>query len=109
MGQFDEALDDDITGFIINAPPGWGKTRTILAMIQRIAKNALVVVPTTDMVVQWVERIKEHTTIPDTDVAIFNRGKTNYNSGKKISIGLVKTLKLPRFHKYLKDFGRCCR
>ena len=108
LTQFKASLKDGVTGFILNAPPGWGKTRTIAELIQIIGRNALVVVPTKDLVGQWVERILEHTTLKEEDIGIFSDGKANYSKEKKITIGLVHTLALERFHKYSKDFGVVC-
>lgn len=105
LTDFRSEIADGRTGFILNAPPGWGKTRTIIEMIQILGRNALVVVPTSNLVGQWVERILEHTSMTDSDIGVFNKGKAVYSPKKKITIGLVHTLALSRFHQYYKDFG----
>ena len=105
LSQFSKAVDDGITGVILNAPPGWGKTRTLIECIQRLGTNALIVVPKSDLVTQWIDRILEHTTLKKDQIGWFNEGKTNYTSDKVISVGLVHTLALQRFHKYAKEFG----
>lgn len=105
LDEFRIAIEDDVTGFILNAQPGWGKTRTMIEMLQIIGKNSLIVVPKSDLVDQWVERILQHTNLKKEDIGIFNAGRTNYTKEKKISVGLVHTLALSRYHKYSKDFG----
>lgn len=105
LTEFKEAITSGNTGFIVNAPPGWGKTRTLIEMIQMVGERALVVVPKSDLVEQWVERICEHTSMAATDIGIFSGGKAQYNPKKKITVGLVHTLALERFHQYRNDFG----
>lgn len=91
------------TGFILEAPPGFGKTVSILKMIQYIGRTALIVVPKSDLVKQWTERILEHTSLPERLVGIAAGGKVRYG-GCKIVVGLVHTLALDRaganFRKY---------
>ena len=105
LGEFQKAVAQGNTGFIVNAPPGWGKTRTLIEMIQMLGEKALVVVPKSDLVEQWVARICDHTSMAATEIGIFNGGKAQYNPKKKITIGLVHTLALDRFHQYKNDFG----
>lgn len=105
LTDFRAEVDKGRTGFILNAPPGWGKTRTLIEMIQILGRKALVVVPISNLVKQWVDRILEHTSMTENDIGIFNQGKAQYNDKKKITIGLVHTLALDRFHQYYKDFG----
>lgn len=105
LGEFQTALDNGNTGFIVNAPPGWGKTRTLIEMIQMIGERALVVVPKSDLVEQWVDRICEHTSMAATDIGIFTKGQAQYSHRKKITVGLVHTLALDRFHQYKDEFG----
>lgn len=91
------------TGFILEAPPGFGKTVCILNMLQKLGVTALIVVPKKDLVQQWINRIAEHTDIPKEKIGIASEGKVKY-TGCKIVVGLVHTLALNRggadFRKY---------
>lgn len=91
------------TGFILEASPGFGKTVCILRMLQEIGLTALIVVPKKDLVQQWINRIVEHTDIPEKKIGIASAGKVRYG-GCKIVVGLVHTLALDRaganFRKY---------
>lgn len=77
----------------------------MIEMLHIIGKNSLIVVPKSDLVDQWVDRILQHTNLKKEDIGIFNAGRTNYTKEKRISVGLVHTLALSRYHKYSKDFG----
>lgn len=106
LGLFQESLSKGETGLVVNAPPGWGKTRTIIEMLQILGERALVVVPKSDLVDQWVQRIVDHTSLSVPEIGIFSGGTAKYYPKRsKISIGLVHTLALERFHKYAKEFG----
>lgn len=92
------------TGFILEAPPSFGKTVTVLKMISIINMRALVVVPRSNLVKQWVDRIKEHTSLHSRDIGFIDDGGKGVWRDKKIVVGLVHSLALSKqgdeFRKY---------
>lgn len=96
-----------ITGFLITAPPSSGKTVLLLKMLQYLQRTALVIVPKSDLVEQWVERICLHTSLRRKDIGIAVDAKVEDHSGKSIFLGLVHTLSLERFHtdSFLNNWG----
>jgi len=90
---------------IFEAPPGFGKTVVLIKMIEMLGRTTLVVVPRSNLVKQWVERLKEHSSLTDADIGVALDGKCKWK-GKKIVVGLVHTLTLDRFGNGFRDhFG----
>ena len=105
MKEFESGLQQDKTGFFLEAAPGSGKTIMGLAMLLSLGKTALIVVPKTDLVEQWLDRIISHTTIRRDAVGLAQDGKCDWE-GKQIVIGLVHTLVKDRWGKTFRDhFG----
>lgn len=105
LGEFDIALSRGVTGALLNAPPGWGKTRTGSEMIQKIGQRAIIVVPKSDLVGQWKDRLIEHTTLRESDIGTVEKGKSNVKDSHSVVVGLVHSLALERFHYLHKQFG----
>lgn len=95
------------TGLFIIAAPGSGKTVMGIELIKRIGREALIVVPKSDLVDQWLDRFIEHTDIKREEIAIANNGNiTNNWRFAKIVIGIVHTIALDRFGEDFKNkFG----
>jgi len=93
-------------GFLLNALPGFGKTVSILSMLAELKRTTLVVVPRSNLVTQWVSRIKQYTDLTDKDIGVAMADKCSYR-GKKIVVGLVHSLALDRFGDDFKKYFGC--
>jgi len=100
--KFRRNFESGRTGFILQAPPGFGKTVLLLKMAQIVGRTAIVVVPRSNLVGQWIERIIEHTNIRRGDIGIISGTKMRWK-GAKIIVGLVHTLALGRYEDELKE------
>lgn len=92
------------TGIFLEAAPGSGKTVMGLKMLELLGRTALIIVPKSDLVGQWKDRILSFTNLKESDIGIVEGGKSSYN-GKKIVIGLVHSIIIdriatPEFKKY---------
>ena len=95
INEFSTLLIKGATGFFLEAAPGSGKTVMGLKMLECINRTTLVVVPKTDLLKQWKERILQFTNISEDDIGFVENGKANYK-GKKIVIGLIHSIVLDR-------------
>lgn len=89
--QFSKNHKAGKTGFILEAKPGTGKTVCAIKMISIIGRNSLVIVPRENLVWQWIERIKEHSSLTQDEIGHVCGDKINWRS-KKIVVALVHTL-----------------
>jgi superfamily II DNA or RNA helicase len=104
--EFENYYNSQHTGFIVEAKPGFGKTILVLKMLSVLRRTALVVVPKTDLIDQWVQRILDHTDLKRDQIGIASDGSCDDPAGKQIFIGLVHTLNLDRFGDSFKNmFG----
>ena len=78
------------TGFILESPPGSGKTVMAIKMISILSKTTLVVVPRSNLIKQWIKRILQYTDIPRSRIGVAEGGKASF-VGKDIVVGLVQT------------------
>jgi len=93
------------TGFIIEAKTGSGKSCIAMAILAKIGKRSLVVVPRSNLVNQWKDKLLEHTDLKLKDIGIINGPKVDWQ-GKKIVVGLVHSLAVDRFGVDFRDnFG----
>jgi superfamily II DNA or RNA helicase len=106
MAGFLRAKRQGGTGFIMNAPPGFGKTVMVIAMLAELRTTALVVVPRSNLVDQWRERIVQHSDVSLDEIGVASDGKVDWR-GKKIVVGLVHTLALDRFGTDFKKYFGC--
>jgi superfamily II DNA or RNA helicase len=98
LSQFLAILNKRGTGIFLEAPPGSGKTVMGINFLQAVGRTALVVVPKSDLIHQWVARFIEHSTLTRDDIAIAENGSIEEGwQNKKIVVGLVHTLALNRF------------
>lgn len=88
---FDKALLLGSTGFLLQAPTGSGKTYLMLAMLSKLQRTALIVVPREHIVTQWVERICEHTSLPKEAIGIVQQNRCEYE-GKALAVGMIHSL-----------------
>lgn len=107
-----EAVDTMVksTGGILAAATGKGKTAMAVAAIQKIGRQALIVVPTEVLLEQWIERICGSPLIPActdlkrSDIGIIQGPRAD--SGKPLTIATVQTLSQKDYSKaYLDQFG----
>lgn len=90
MAQFKKYKQLGVTGFELMAPPGFGKTVVLLNMIQELQRFALIVVPRSNLVWQWVDRIKQHTSL--TKIGVVCGDKVGYRACP-IVVGLVHSIR----------------
>lgn len=107
VDELSATVDRGGTGLFIIAAPGSGKTVMGIEAIRRLGREALIVVPKSDLVDQWLSRFLEHTSLRREDIAIANNGGITDNWGTaKVVIGIVHTLALDRFGEAFKrKFG----
>lgn len=105
LNTFRLRLEQGVTGFLFNARPAFGKTVCAIAMLAALGRTTLIVVPRSNLVGQWKERLLEHSNLKASDIGVAISGKVSYQ-GKKVVVGLVHSLALDRFGKdFRKYFG----
>ena len=89
---------------VIVAPPGSGKTIMGLELISRKQQPALIVVHRKQLFDQWIARIESFLGIPERDIGKYSG--SHKKDGKKISVGMIQTLKQHEVSKKIgKSFG----
>ncbi len=76
---------------VIVAPPGSGKTIMGLELIARKQQPALIVVHRKQLFDQWIDRIESFLGIPEREIGKYSGA--HKKKGKKISVGMIQTLK----------------
>ena len=80
-------------------------TVCLIKMLADLGRTALVVVPRSNLVKQWVSRLLEHTSLKRRDIGVVVSGKASWE-GKKVVVGLVHSLALDRYGEdFKKAFG----
>lgn len=74
----------------LQAPTGSGKTVMALAIIAARRQPALIVVHTSELLNQWIDRIETFLGIPKAEIGVIGGGKMRI--GAKITVGLVQSL-----------------
>lgn len=107
IDDLSSTVDRGGSGFFIIAAPGSGKTVMGIEAIRLLGREALIVVPKSDLVDQWMSRFLEHTSLRREDIAIANNGGITENwETAKVVIGIVHTLALDRFgDSFKRKFG----
>lgn len=104
--RFVSRLSRGVTGFLLEAKPAFGKTVCVAWMLAHIGRKALVVVPRSNLVKQWRDRMLEHTSLKPFEVGTAVSGKLKDSARVKVVIGLVHSLALDRFGiGFRKQFG----
>lgn len=80
-------------GGIIAIGAGRGKTVTAIAKIARLGLKTLVLVHTSDLYTQWIERLEQY--LPTAEIGGI-RGKKIQVTGKDVVIGMIQSLSDPR-------------
>ncbi len=89
--DFAQKVIDGRTDLILEADTGSGKTVMLLNMWALLKVPALVVVPKSDLMRQWIDRIKKFTGLEDEDIGIARQKVCDWE-GKKIVVGMIHSL-----------------
>ena len=105
LRRFEQGVKAGKTGFVLKAPCGFGKTTVIVKMLEILGRTALVVVPRSSLVKQWVQRLLKHSDLKRQDIGVVLSGKAVWRN-KKVVVGLVHSLALDRYGEdFKKAFG----
>ena len=102
--SFREGLEQGATNFMLEAPPGFGKTVMMIAMITIVKRRTLVIVPRSTLVKQWIDRMLEHSTLARDDIGELNGTKRDW-VGKKVVVGLVHSVARVKSTAFFENFG----
>jgi superfamily II DNA or RNA helicase len=100
--DFADRFKKGYTDLILSAETGSGKTVMLLKMWSMLKVPALVIVPKSDLMEQWIARIKQFTGLEDSDIGIARQNVCEYEN-KKIVVGMIHSLckdKYPTSFKY---------
>lgn len=89
--DFVDRIGNGATDLILSADTGSGKTVMLLKMWSILKVPALVIVPKSDLMNQWVDRIKQFTGLEDGDIGIARQKVCEYED-KKITVGMIHSL-----------------
>jgi superfamily II DNA or RNA helicase len=95
VNTFNDLVGKGGTGFFLCAAPGSGKTVMGIKMLERLGVTSLIIVPKSDLVKQWRERITSFSTLTDQDIGVVEGGTASY-IGKKVVIGLIHSVIIDR-------------
>jgi len=101
--KFDQCYRNGRRGFVLEAPPGSGKTVMLIKMMEMLGKTALVVVPRSNLVEQWIDRLIEHSNLSRRDIGIVEEGRGVWR-GKSVVVGLVHSVVLDRYGSGFRDY-----
>ena len=105
MKEFVNELSRGGTGFFLEAAPGSGKTVIGIRMLTILGKKALIIVPKSDLVEQWRQRLIEYTDIRPERIGVAANGKVDWED-KDVVVGLVHTVVLNRWGgSFMEHFG----
>jgi superfamily II DNA or RNA helicase len=101
--KFDLQRREGRRGFLVVAPTGTGKTFLCINFIRILGRAALVVVPKSDLLKQWVKELLLHTDLCESDIGIGESGKIDWQ-GKQVVIAIADTVAKDRegaaFHRH---------
>lgn len=106
LEKFTSRVHSGMSGFILEAKPGFGKTVTVIAMLSVLQQRTLVVVPRSNLIRQWVERLKEHSNLTTADIGWVEGGRADWQN-KKVVVGLVHSVVLDRYGKDFRKYFGC--
>ncbi len=103
--RFQEELKIGRTGFILASSPGTGKTLMAIKMISILKQRTLVIVPRSNLIKQWQERLLQHSDLKRSDIGWVEGGKGDWQN-KKVVVALVHSVVLDRLGVgFCKSFG----
>jgi superfamily II DNA or RNA helicase len=94
-------------GVTIRAKTGAGKTICAIEIISRLATRTLIIVPKTDLLMQWKDQIILHTNFPEEQIGLIGGGNKSWAT-KDIVIATVQSLIRPTYRedkKFRQHFG----
>ena len=106
MKQFETNVREGLTGFFMEAKPGTGKTHLGMAAIAELKTTTLIIVPKSDLLLQWKSRLLEFTDIKESDIGTASSGKCDW-IGKKVVIGLVHTIAMDKWGDSFRNYFGC--
>lgn len=83
----DAAISNDFG--VIEASTGAGKTVIACDLIARRSVNTIIVIPSVDLLFQWVERLTQHTDLKKEDIGLLGDGICDI---KPITVAIINTL-----------------
>lgn len=89
-------------GGLLSVPCGFGKTVCALYIAYRLGLKTLVVVHKSNLLTQWIERIKEFLGVDN--VGIIQQGKCSYNN-RDIVVGMIHTISKREYKDVFNKFG----
>jgi superfamily II DNA or RNA helicase len=106
ISKFKANLQKGRTGFTLQAPPGFGKTVVLIKMLEMLERSAIIIVPRSNLVDQWVDRICQHSTYRRHRIGVVNGKEVNYE-GCPITVALVHSVaaRLSEDTKFHEMFG----
>lgn len=106
IDQFLQSIAKGKSGWLLNLGTGQGKTVICCQMLQILKQNTLVIVPRDHLVKQWVERIRQFTTLKREDIGIAQQDVCDFE-GKKIVVGMVHSLAKDKYSEKFKNYFGC--
>ena len=105
VDEFAENWRNKIDDQIIVADTGAGKTIMALAILCELGRTTLVIVPKTDLLKQWKDKILEFTTCKEHEIGLARQSICDFE-GKKIVIGMIHSLSKDKYPKeFVNYFG----
>lgn len=91
-------------GGLLSVPCGFGKTVCALYIAHRLGLKTLVIVHKSNLLNQWVDRIKEFLGLNDTQIGIIRQNKCECE-GKDIVVGMIHTISKRDYGDIFEKFG----
>jgi superfamily II DNA or RNA helicase len=101
--DFCNRLQNGMTGFLLEASTGFGKTVCAVRMLCELGVTALVIVPRDFLVRQWVDALISLTDLTTDDIGIAQQGVCTFQ-GKKVVIGMIHSLAKDRYPSEFKRY-----
>lgn len=92
LAEFNDAVYEGNSDLILDAPPGFGKTVVLLKLLSLLGRTALIVVPKSDLIEQWEERINEFTNYGPWDLGIAQGRDNCVYEGRPIVLGMLQSI-----------------
>lgn len=89
--EFVDLVESGHTGIIIKAATASGKTVLLLKFLSYLKRNALIIVPSTAVFKQWVNKICEHTAYSSDDIGTAQADICDYKD-KPITVGMIHSV-----------------
>jgi superfamily II DNA or RNA helicase len=89
--DFADRVQKGYSDLILSADTGSGKTVMLLKMWSMLNVPALVIVPKSDLMNQWIDRIKQFTGLEESDIGMARQKVCDYKD-KKIVVGMIHSL-----------------